>query len=65
MLFSRFLSFRFLSLHSCSTLTSWLPLTQLLFDKKPTKAIDLLEITRFTCQVRPRAGKMTILFFTT
>ena len=45
-----------------STLTSWLPLTQIPFDKKPKKAIDLLEITRFTCQVRPWPRKITIFF---
>ena len=48
-----------------STLASWLPLTQIPFNKKPKKAIDLLEITRFTCQVRPRPRKITILFLTT
>ena len=46
-----------------SMLTSWLPLTQIPFDKKPKKAIDLLEITQFTCQVRPRPRKITIFFF--
>ena len=46
-----------------STLTSWLLLTHIPFDKKPKKAVDLLEITRFTCQVRPRPRKITIFFF--